>query len=134
MKNKHITNQSEYLFGNNPYFKIEGEYLIITQKRTFKSELIHKIELKKIHQLTYQHGRFVALFFPLRILAKTMITLVYFFIGDRPESFSPRLLVNYELDGEKAATEFDAKIHKTEWEKLRTILAPYPIELIRESD
>ena len=56
------------------------------------------------------------------------------FVDDRLESFSPRLLVKYEIDSEKAATEFDAKIGKAEWEKLRVILTAYPIELIRKNE
>ena len=68
-KKKQHLSQSENIFGNNPYFKIEGEYLIITQKHTFKPTLTQKIELKKIHQLRYQRGRFSSLFFPLRLLS-----------------------------------------------------------------
>lgn len=126
-------NDTNQFFGNNPYYCIDGDQLIILRKRSLQSDKIAAIPIATIQKITYLPKCFYLL--P-RLLRFILIFIIQIFIVitslDFPESFSARILINYTIDGEKAATEFDAHFNKEDWRGLKTLLSQYPIEIVRE--
>ena len=126
------TNDTNQFFGNNPYYCIDGNHLIILRKPLLTSEKIVSIPLATIQKITYIPKRFYLLPGILRYFWIFIIRVICITTLDFPESFSARILIDYTIDGEKAATEFDAHFNKEDWERLKTTLSQYPIEVVRE--